>query len=88
MTTAAANDVFFSASFIQIHARHAEIVCDDHCLCSFCTSNSFYFHLPQIHVGNGEYIHARIFQPLPGQGNVKLHSFQTEKALGDEIEYF
>lgn len=40
----------------------------------------------QIHIGNNDYIHARIFKNL--QQEVSLHSIQEGKTKEDALEYF
>lgn len=43
----------------------------------------------KIHVGSGDHVHARIFRPLPHQGNEpSVHSHQTGKTADDALEYF
>ncbi|KAK7108298.1 cystatin-B-like [Littorina saxatilis] len=42
----------------------------------------------KIEVDPDEHIHARIFRPLPGGGDVQLHSFQAGKKADEEIAYF
>ncbi|KAK2158776.1 hypothetical protein LSH36_164g06010 [Paralvinella palmiformis] len=42
----------------------------------------------KIHIGNEEYIHVRIFHPLPGQGDPEVHSYQLDKTKEDEVEFF
>ncbi|PVD28793.1 hypothetical protein C0Q70_11388 [Pomacea canaliculata] len=43
----------------------------------------------KIDVGDGEFIHVRIFQALPcNGGNISLHSFQDGKSLEEDIAYF
>lgn len=42
----------------------------------------------KIHVGGPEYIHARIYEPLPGMGGPGLHSIQKHKSQHDEILFF
>ena len=45
-------------------------------------------YLLQVHVGGGSHYHVRIFRPLPGQGDLQLHSHQDNKTQEDPIEYF
>jgi len=41
----------------------------------------------KIHVGDEDYVHARIFSPLPCNGDTpELHSFLMNKKKADEIE--
>jgi len=43
----------------------------------------------KIHIGNEDYVHARIFKPLPHTGEgPQLHSFLMSKKKEDKIEYF
>ena len=42
----------------------------------------------KIHTGDEKYVHARIYQPLPGQGNPEVHSVKKDKSLDVDIEYF
>ncbi len=44
---------------------------------------NFFF---KIAVGDGEFVHARVYRDL-GR-NVSVHSVQTNKGLGDALEYF
>jgi len=44
--------------------------------------------ISQIHTGNDECAHARIFHPLPGQGEPSLHSVQLKKTREEELAYF
>ncbi|EGV92675.1 cystatin-A [Cricetulus griseus] len=40
-------------------------------------------------VGNGKYIHLKIFKGLPGQNEgVELSGYQTNKTKDDELTYF
>ncbi|CAN0352439.1 unnamed protein product [Lampetra planeri] len=45
--------------------------------------------LPKVHVGNEEYIHLRVHEPLP-HTNAKrsLHSVEHPKKLSDELKHF
>lgn len=38
--------------------------------------------------GGAEHIHTRIFRPLPGGGDVELHSYQDKKGAEEDIAYF
>lgn len=43
----------------------------------------------KIHIGNEEYMHVRIFQPLPcNGGNPQVHAFHVGKAKMDRLDYF
>jgi len=43
----------------------------------------------KIDVGEGEYVHVRIFQPLACNGTEpSLHNFQLGKAKDDKLEHF
>jgi len=43
----------------------------------------------KVDVGNGAYIHVRIYKPLPHTGAPpSLHSVQTGKSLADPINHF
>ncbi|KAG9351387.1 hypothetical protein JZ751_022636 [Albula glossodonta] len=43
----------------------------------------------EVHVGGDDYIHLRIFKPLPHTGqNAEMHSLQVNKAHLDVLEYF
>jgi len=40
----------------------------------------------KINVGNGEYVHARVYKDL--QGHISLNNAQGGKSSGDALEYF
>ncbi|KAL2094245.1 hypothetical protein ACEWY4_008964 [Coilia grayii] len=43
----------------------------------------------KVHVGGDDYIHLRLFEALPCDGQKReLHSIQTNKTESDEIAYF
>ncbi|XP_050394051.2 cystatin-B [Patella vulgata] len=42
----------------------------------------------KIDVGNGQAIHARIYQPLPGQGELTLNNYKADLKLEEELAYF
>ncbi|KAI1903123.1 hypothetical protein AGOR_G00023960 [Albula goreensis] len=43
----------------------------------------------KVHVGGDDYVHLRIFKPLPHTGqNAEMHSLQVNKAHLDVLEYF
>ncbi|XP_057621476.1 cystatin-A [Chionomys nivalis] len=43
----------------------------------------------KVDVGNGNYIHVKVFQGLPGQDeDLVLSGYQTNKTKDDEITYF
>jgi len=43
----------------------------------------------KVKVGDGDYIHLRIFRPLPpNQDQLELHSMQENKSLEDVLEHF
>uniref|UniRef100_T1JL77 Cystatin domain-containing protein n=1 Tax=Strigamia maritima TaxID=126957 RepID=T1JL77_STRMM len=42
----------------------------------------------KVHVGAGEHLHLRVYKPLPGQGELSLHSVQEGKTGADEIMFF
>jgi len=43
----------------------------------------------KIHVGNEDYLHVRIFKPLPHAGEgPQVHSFLLSKSKDEEIAYF
>ncbi|XP_032832493.1 cystatin-B-like [Petromyzon marinus] len=43
----------------------------------------------KVHVGNEEYIHLRVYEPLPHTNQKRsLHSVEHPKQLGDELKYF
>lgn len=43
----------------------------------------------KIHIGSEEYVHARIFRPLPCHGTEpELHSVLVSKTKEDELKYF
>ncbi|XP_052014892.1 cystatin-A-like [Apodemus sylvaticus] len=42
----------------------------------------------KIDVGNGCYIHVRVYRGLSGKDNFELHGYQTNKNKDDELIYF
>nr|ACL12062.1 cystatin B [Perinereis aibuhitensis] len=42
----------------------------------------------KVHVGHADYIHIRIFIPLPGPGKTSLGGYQLHKTKDDPIKYF
>jgi cystatin-A/B len=43
----------------------------------------------KIFIGNDEYVHARIFKPLPCNGTtLEVHSVQAAKTKDDQLAYF
>ncbi|XP_014675874.1 PREDICTED: cystatin-B-like [Priapulus caudatus] len=42
----------------------------------------------KVHVGDDSYVHVRVYMPLPGQGELQLHSVQEGKQHTDPITYF
>lgn len=43
----------------------------------------------KVHIGSEEYMHIRIFKPLPcNEGNPQLHSFHVGKTKTDNLGYF
>ena len=42
----------------------------------------------QIHVGGGNHIHVRIYEPLPGNGDISLTCYETNKIAADPLDYF
>ena len=46
-------------------------------------------YFAKVEIDDGKYAHLRIFEPLPyTKRPMQLHSYQLEKGLGDEIDYF
>ncbi|CAH6792308.1 cystatin-A [Phodopus roborovskii] len=43
----------------------------------------------KVDVGNGQYVHLKIFKGLPGQNeDLELTAYQTNKTKDDELTYF
>ncbi|KAK7828016.1 hypothetical protein U0070_013642 [Myodes glareolus] len=42
----------------------------------------------KVDVGNGNYLHVKVFQGLQGQDDLELSNYQTNKTKDDEITYF
>ena len=42
----------------------------------------------QIDIGDGKYLHVRIYCPLPGQGGPSVHNYQLDKTAEEPIDYF
>ncbi|CAH8565834.1 unnamed protein product [Schistosoma mattheei] len=46
-------------------------------------------HFVKVKIDDGDYIHARIFEPLPCHGKeLQLHSVVKDKKESDALEYF
>lgn len=47
------------------------------------------FRALQVHVGNEEFMHLRVFKSLPHENEqLSLHSYQASKTKHDELTYF
>lgn len=45
-------------------------------------------HVFQVDVGNGNYIHVKVFEGLHKDEDLVLSGYQTDKTKDDEITYF
>lgn len=47
------------------------------------------FHALQVHIGNDEFMHLRVFRSLPHENKpLSLHSYQSSKTKHDELAFF
>ncbi|KAK4468002.1 hypothetical protein MN116_008182 [Schistosoma mekongi] len=84
---------------LEAHIGRKPSLCDIVQLSSQVVAGTNYFvkvifacsftDLMQVHVDDDEYVHARIFEPLPCHGKeLQLHSVLKDKKKNDALEYF
>ncbi|KAH8858565.1 Cystatin-B [Schistosoma japonicum] len=72
---------------LEAHIGRKPPVCDIVQVSSQVVAGTNYF--VKVHVGDDEYVHARIFEPLPCHGKeLQLHSVLKDKKKNDALEYF
>ena len=72
---------------IEGHSRQYLPVFEIHQVATQVVAGTNFFF--KIHVGNGQYIHARVFRDLPHNGlAIGCHSIQGNKTYEDLLEYF
>lgn len=81
--------MFFLAVCLLLHPRTSPASATSPAAgCSPCRDLTG-LHALQVHVGNEEFMHLRVFKSLPHDNErLSLHSYQGSKTKHDELAYF